>query len=243
MSRQARIFGEYLHVIIRGIGKQILFEDDADRRFFLSSLKKYGKETEIKYLAYCLMNNHVHLLIQDANHNIALLMKKINVCYAQYYNTKYERTGHLFQNRYKSEVIDNYPYLMNVYRYILNNPANAGLCSASAYPWSSYHDFGKNDRLTDTNIIKQIMGNDTDIATFLSQESESEITEPEEYRHTDAWAISVIRETLNIKSGTELQQLDKKQRNAALSILSSKGISIRQLERLTGITRGVIQNI
>ena len=108
-----------MHIIVRGIGKQILFEDDSDRRTYLSFLKKYRGETEITIFAYCLMENHVHLLIQDRNGAAPLFMKKMGVSYAQYYNRKYDRIGHLFQDRYKSERIEDDAYLLTVFRYIL----------------------------------------------------------------------------------------------------------------------------
>lgn len=79
MSREARKTGKYLHIVVRGIGKQILFEDDADRNKYLFLLKKYSEETGISILAYCLMENHVHMLVDDADGMISSFMKKIGV--------------------------------------------------------------------------------------------------------------------------------------------------------------------
>ena len=83
MPRQARQLSEsgYLHLIVRGIGKQILFEDREDRLFFLSRLKRFCAETNVSVLAYCLMENHVHLLVHDQEHSTPLLMKKLGVPY------------------------------------------------------------------------------------------------------------------------------------------------------------------
>ena len=92
MSRQPRVAGEYLHIIVRGIGKQLLFEDTSDNEKYLFFLKKYAAECRITLLAYCLMENHVHLLLRDSDSAISVFMKKIGVCYAQYFNRKYNRT-------------------------------------------------------------------------------------------------------------------------------------------------------
>lgn len=167
MPRQARQTGEYLHIIVRGNGKQILFEDDADRKKYLSLLQKYSAETGIIILAYCLMDNHVHLLIRDAAGAASVFMKKTGVSYVLYYNTKYERTGHLFQDRYKSEVIDSDAYLLAVYRYILNNPAKAGICAAEKYLWSSYREYGKTEGLTDTGMLREMIGDKATLSGFL----------------------------------------------------------------------------
>ena len=108
--------------MIRGIGKQILFEDDKDRLRFIDSLEKYKAEESILLHAFCLMENHVHLLVQDTCGKLDLFMKKLEGSYAFYYNRKYERTGTLFQERYKSEPVDSDPYYMSVLRYIIRNP-------------------------------------------------------------------------------------------------------------------------
>ena len=139
MPRQPRTAGEYLHIIVRGLGKQILFEDTRDRERYLSYLKKYAAEAEIAILAYCLMENHVHLPVRDMQGAVSVFMKKMGVSYAQYYNRKYDRTGHLFQDRYQSEVVTDDAYLLSAYRYILNNPRKAGICRAEDYPCGSWN--------------------------------------------------------------------------------------------------------
>ena len=241
MPRQPRMTGEFLHIIVRGIGKQILFEDTSDREKYLSFLQKYSSEMRIDILAYCLMENHVHLLVRDAHTAISGFMKKMGVSYAQYYNWKYERTGHLFQDRYKSENITDDTYLLSVFRYILNNPSKAGICQAEAYPWSSYHEYGKSSGLTNTEMLYEMIGNDADFQRFMEQPDNSEHLEADIRRKDDTWALEMLQKELHITSGTQLQQFDKEKRDAALALMKKKGLSIRQLERLTGINRGVIQ--
>jgi len=241
IPRQLRKTGEYLHVIVRGIGKQILFEDAEDNKKYLLYLQKYAKEAGISILAYCLMENHVHLLIHDQDGNISVFMKKMGVSYAQYFNRKYERTGHLFQDRFKSEVIKNEVYLLSVYRYILNNPVKAGICRAAEYPWSSYQEYKGKGFITDTEILRKLIGNEKDFRAFMRQSDETEHMESEKRKKDDKWAQQVIQNILGVTSSTQLQQFDRIKRDEALALLKKKGLTVRQLERLTGINRGVIQ--
>lgn len=241
MSRQARENSEYLHLIVRGVGKQILFEDDSDYEKYLSLLDKYAKETGIIILAYCLMGNHVHLLVRDTEAAVSMFMKRLGVSYAQYFNRKYERTGHVFQDRYKSDCVANDAYLLSVFRYILNNPQNAGICSAQKYPWSSYHEYGKKNCLTDSELLCGMIGSEESFQEFMRQVDETEHMEAETRKRDDAWALETLKKTLDITSGTQIKAWDRSLRNSALALLKEKGITVRQLERLTGINRGVIQ--
>ena len=243
MSRQPRQFGGsgYLHIIVRGIGKQILFEDRTDRVFFLTALKRFSREVDITVLAYCLMENHVHLLVHDVNEQTPLLMKKIGVSYSTYFNRKYERSGHLFQDRYLSEVVRDERSLLIVFRYILNNPQKAGLGPAFAYEWSSFSEYGDSNAFTDTSLLCSLIGDKKSYIRFLSSNQQDVCMEYEPYRRDDEWAKAIIRSCLKAESGTVLQQYDRLQRDDVLRTLKRKGLSVRQLERLTGINRGVIQ--
>ena len=245
MPRQARqsSASEYQHIIVRGIGKQVLFEDRKDYLYFLSKQKDYCAETQVKVCSYCLMENHVHLLLLDEVGKTALLMKKLGVSYSYYFNHKYERVGHLFQDRYMSEAILDDAYLLTVFRYILNNPVKAGICPAEAYEWSSYHAYGAHDSFADTRLLEEMIGGKDDYVRFLAVEDEAVCMEYQAPPHDDAWAERIIRKKLGVSSGTALQQMDRQQRNEAIQLLKREGLTTRQIERLTGISRGVIQNV
>ena len=103
MPRTARKIGNsgFYHIVARGIGKQIIFEEENDYLLFLGLLKKYLKEEDAVLHAYCLMDNHFHLLLK-IDSGMDRLMKKISTAYVFYFNNKYERVGHLFQDRYRS---------------------------------------------------------------------------------------------------------------------------------------------
>ncbi len=243
MARQARQLSKsgYLHLIVRGIGKQILFEDREDRLYFLSILERFCTETGVRMLAYCLMENHVHLLVFDSEGETPLLMKKIGVSYSRYYNRKYERSGHLFQDRYLSETVEDENYLLAVFRYILTNPEKAGLGFAADYEWSSFSLYGETDSFVDTSLFSALIGSRDEYIAFLYKGKDDDCMEYESPRRDDEWAKAVIRKHLHAESGTVLQSYDRERRDAAIRELKSQGLSIRQLERLTGINRGVIQ--
>ena len=241
MPRKPRAKGQFFHVIVRGIGKQILFENDQDRNKFLELLERYRDETDIAIMAYCLMENHVHLLVNDPSESMPLFMKKLGISYASYYNKKYDRVGHLFQDRYKSEPILDDRGLLNVYRYILNNPVKAHISQVNKYEWSSYREFGRSGALTDTAILVKLIGDKSKLDAFLLENTDYEGIEFQPSRHDDDWALEMIRKTLGVESGTALQQMTRAERDENLAKLKEKGISVRQLERLTGINRNVIQ--
>lgn len=245
MTRSPRANGEFLHVVVRGIGQQILFEEDADRSYYLNHLARFCEETQVSLLAYCLMGNHVHLLVQDTKGNVSNLMKKVGVSYAGYYNKKYLRSGHLFQDRFKSETISNEQYLISVFRYILKNPEKAGICPASEYRWSSYSDYEAGRRkapgITSTEFMRGVMSEFGGFEQVMAQADGDEHLEADRPARDDGWALAMVKETLGCKSGTELQSLPRNERNEALRRLKAAGLSVRQISRVTGINRGVVQ--
>jgi putative transposase len=131
--------GAIYHVTGRGNNKKEIFQnvDDADRFLEIVSeaVAKYG----IIVHAYCLMINHYHFLIETPNGNLSLAMKHINQLYTQWLNKRYEKVGHVFQGRFKSKLIESDSQLLEVCRYIVNNPVRAGIADKPKdYSWSSY---------------------------------------------------------------------------------------------------------
>lgn len=243
MPRRARVFSRsgYMHIIIRGVGRQILFENDCDYRRFLATLERYCLETGVRICAYCLMENHVHLLVWDHKTSISLLMKKVGVSYSRYYNRKYERTGHLLQDRYLSEIIEGNRNFLMVFRYILRNPQKAGICKASEYPWSSYALYEKPLAFMELSQIHRLLGDQKNYEEFINETADDRFMEYETHYYDDKWAQEILCQCLNIKSGTILQTYDRKERNLAIRLLKSNGLTNRQIERLTGISRNIVQ--
>ncbi len=141
MPRVPRILfeGAFYHVYNRGVEKRPLFLDNRDRKTFLQILGDTVQECHLRLFAYCLMDNHFHLLLQTTLANLPEAMQKLEGQYAHYLNLRYERIGPLFQGRYKSRLVDTESYFPTLVRYIHRNPFEGGMAiHLEDYPWSSY---------------------------------------------------------------------------------------------------------
>ncbi|MEA1940258.1 MAG: transposase [Candidatus Caldatribacteriota bacterium] len=143
MSRHPREYSKagVYHVMLRGNERKNIIIDHYDKEKFINTIFKVKKNNVFKLYAYCIMSNHVHLIIKEEKEQISDIMKKIAVSYAYYFNCKYKRVGHVFQDRFKSEAIENEAYLLSVIRYVHNNPEKAEICRKETYSWSSYHNY------------------------------------------------------------------------------------------------------
>lgn len=156
MSRTARLLLENVcyHVISRGNQRQCIFNKDEDFMRYLDILKKCKKRFKVSLYAYCLMNNHVHLVLEvDPPATLSKAMQTINQSYARYYNYVYKKSGHLWQGRFKSFIINKDRYLFDCINYIESNPVRAKIViSPLFYQWSSYsaRTLGINGALLDT---------------------------------------------------------------------------------------------
>lgn len=141
MSRPLRIeFPNALyHVTARGDRREDIFEDDEDRRAFLRTLHQVVDQFNWLCYAWCLMDNHYHLLVQTPDANLSKGMRQLNGVFTQYSNRRHRRTGHLFQGRFKAILVDSDAYLLELSRYIVLNPLRARLVRrVQDWPWSSY---------------------------------------------------------------------------------------------------------
>ena len=151
MPRQARldIPGALHHIMVRGINKSTIFEDDEDREQFLNRLGGNITDARASVYAFALMTNHAHVLFKSGKPGISAVMRKQLTWYAQYYNRRHLRSGHLFENRYKSILCDEDNYLLALIRYIHLNPIRAGIVGTveelDRYPWSG-HSFLMGER-------------------------------------------------------------------------------------------------
>ena len=126
MPRAARIkfFDSVFHIMVRSISDVDLYREDRDKDKYLELIKRYQEQFGFKVYAYCIMNTHGHLIVDANGADISKIMHGINQCYAQYFNRKYKRHGHVFQDRFKSKIITDESYLINLSAYIHNNPSD-----------------------------------------------------------------------------------------------------------------------
>lgn len=249
MPRVARKISKtgFYHIIIRGVNKDTIFKDDSDRNKFLHLLKYYKIQLNCKVYAYCLMSNHVHLLIEDKKSNIGELMKNITCVYAGEFNKKYNRVGHLFQDRYKSQNVENQNYLLRLIRYIHRNPEKAGICKTENYKWSSYNEVIYGAKIIDRDFILSIYN---DNKFYAINEFKKQMTE----NHDDILDSAYIKEKLSDAEASRfLEHLIKTKQIPEITTINLteivdkikeiKPISKDQLIRVMGIKRSTFYKI
>ncbi len=243
-SRTTSSTGMY-HVVIRGMDRLCMFEQENDYKKYLDLLSLYKEECDFSLYAYCLMTNHVHMVIRVNTVSLETIFRKINTHYAVWFNMKYQRTGHLQQERFYSEPIEDYTYLLTATRYIHQNPLKAGLetVPGESYRWSSIHDYyNLNDSVTDISFILDMMAHDAFLDYNGTTASDKCLDiDTVKKRLPDDVAKEIIQKISNCSSSTDFQKLPVLQRNEYLSQIHAEGVSTRQLNRLTGISVGIIQ--
>lgn len=244
MPRKTRIYGEsgYMHIISRGVAKQIIFEDEQDHKVFISLMQMYSIETGVTVIAYCLMDNHYHMLIQTKGDSVSKFIHHLGTKYSIYYNAKYDRTGHLFQDRFKSENVEDESYFMTVFRYIIRNPETAGICKTEEYKWHSLYHPESINKFVDLRVPIGIAGGVNKLRKFVLTDNNDECMD---YKNviSDEDALKIIHDKLGLKSGTEISKMPKQQRDSAVITLTRNGLTIRQISRLTGVARSTIARI
>ncbi len=254
MSRQARQkskTGVY-HVMVRGINRQQIFHDDEDCRRFLGILQRVKKDSDSRVLAYCLMVNHVHLLLQEGEEKISQVMKKLGTSYAWYYNSKYQRSGHVFQDRYRSECVEDDQYLLTVMRYIHQNPVKAGMTDRpDRYLWSSCGSYyGSAEVFTDlveSSLILEMFSPDKvkardSMREFMEASNEDTCLEDKgRTRIKDEVLQAKILQIMNNRPLSELHLMARKERDEILHrIKQIEGTTMRQVAKITGVGLNIV---
>lgn len=248
--RSARLRGEsdIYHVVARGVGRQIIFEDDYDRLCFLRLLGQELEEHDGALLAWCLMDNHVHLLLRLELDKLSQLVRTVNSSYAIHFNKRHDRVGHLFQGRFSSEPVDSEPYLLMVIRYIHQNPVRAGTSdTCDSYRWSSYHALVTGEEgavpVARDDVI-DLFGGIGELVEFHSRLDESitclDVNRGGRRYLEDEDARIVATSVLGDMRLEEVASLPRGRRDAAIRAMLSARLSIRQVERLTGVSRGIV---
>lgn len=248
MPRQARKHSEtgIYHIMLRGINQQQIFEDDEDNQKFLWILRECREISEYKLLAYCLMGNHIHLLIKEGKEPLELIFKRICGRFVYWYNIKYQRSGHLFQDRFKSEPVDNDAYLLSVIRYIHQNPVKAGISrKAEDYPYSSWREYLTEAWITDVSYVQTIISVE-DLIDFHKQSGDEkclDLSDKPTVRLTDEQAKKAMKRLTGCENVADFQRMTAANREKAIQKLKNAHLSLRQISRLTGVSLMVIRGI
>lgn len=259
-AREKSDFGFY-HVIIRGVNRQQIFECDTDYRKFVRILKKQTLsrldlkgnylEPHCAIYAYCLMGNHVHLLVKELDEKIGNTIKRISSAYVYYFNHKYKRVGHLFQERFKSQPVNDWDYFLTLVRYIHQNPVKAHIVKdLKEYQWSSWSEYIGLQEVpfcaTD-EVLKRISVDELVklVEKPMTAQEEANCKDADKKRRrktfSDDEVWGVIKKLCGAKNISEFQALPRPLQKLVLGKARRKGIMVKTLCRLTGASVSLIQ--
>ena len=245
MSRQSRTYSDskVYHIMFRGVNYQNLFEEEQDYKKLIETILCVKAEMNFQIYAYCFMTNHVHLVLKERNaKDISLIMKRILTKYSRWYNIKYCRTGALIANRYKSVPVEIDEYFLNLIRYVHQNPLKAGIVSdISNYKYCSYNEYIHKQLLTDTDFVMEMM-NIKEFKEFHLELEKYNFKISDGKKKTDEALTWDIKREFGIENPKQISKLEKSQRNYILRKLKEE-YPIRQLQRITGVSRGVISKL
>lgn len=248
MPRKARkksATGIY-HVIFRGNNKQIIFEHKEDFEKLLEFITVFKDECKYEIYAYCLMDNHIHLLLKEGEYGLDREMSRIAGNYARWFNFKYHKCGHLFQDRFLSEPVEDARYFLTVLRYIHQNPFKAKMESeVGHYKWTSFDAYKKmNNELVDIYEALAYFQKPNDCVKYMKEANNDRCLENyPSGRIPDEDVINIICDICHCDSPTFLQSATLLVRNQWISELLDYGFPVRQLSRVTGISPVIISEI
>lgn len=252
MPRHARKIsntGVY-HIMLRGINRQTIFEDEEDKERLLETIQKYKEVSQYQIYAYCIMSNHIHLLIKETEDSISDSIKRISSSYVFWYNNKYKRCGHLFQERFNSEAVENDEYFLTVVRYIHQNPVKAGLVKKmSDYKWSSYNEYLDRAIIVDSGFVLNMLSSNRKKALELFRNLNSKTNDDTCLEIVEKIKVSdtELKECFlkfGLMNPIEIRQLEKNKRDEIIKEMKSfNGVTIRQLSRVTGVSKSVIARV
>lgn len=246
MPRGARKISQtgIYHIMLRGIDKRNIFLRTDDYKKFIEYILRAKEIIEFKLYAYCLMPNHVHLLLQIDSDNLGDAIKRITVGYAQYHNIHYGRTGHLFQNRYRSEAVETDSYFLTVLRYIHQNPVKATIVkNIQDYQWSSYKEYLDSEPvITDPIFVLSYFENMKSFISFIEEKNDDVCLEYDEKKR---WLDGELKEYISTITGKmTVSELDARTKQEMITqIRMETGASNRQLSKVLNIGRGILNRM
>lgn len=234
------------HIIFRGVNRRQVFFDDEDYKTFLNQLKRYKPICGYKLYAYCLMGNHIHLLMREGHESLEKTFKRIGPAFSYRHNGKYERVGHMFQDRYYSEPVENPFYFLRVIRYIFQNPVKAGICNKpEEYKYSNaYKLLNEKDDFTDSDEIFELISPE-ELRKFCNEKNDDnclDIEDTNRFFVSDELAEQFILEEYGTLSPDPGKGASRKEFLNSFAKLRKQFVSIRQFSRITGVSRYILMN-
>lgn len=256
LPRPPRLYGysKVYHIILKGIDDQDIFYDYQDRKFFLKQISITKKEFNYSVYSYCLMGNHVHMVIKVQDVFLSKCIQSLLIRYVYYFNKKYKRKGPLVQNRFKSKNVENLQYFIDVCRYVHRNPENAGIELTQNYEWSSYQEYVGRKRIVDKNVLLHYFDNDVNrfIEDTIKNINEDNIEDYLEYeligKINDEQLINIIMNKFKIQDVSDVPIFFKNKGGEELEkcireIRDIQGTNKNQVARVTRLGRRMIEKI
>lgn len=239
MSRESRqtIKSSFFHVMVQGLNKEYIFNSNIDKKVYLKNIKNIKLQYNIEVIAYCIMDNHAHLLLKvNTTSDLSKFMHKINTLYALYYNKKNNRVGYVFRDRYKSQIIYSEKQLYACINYIHNNPVKAKICNnQSDYKYSSFKEYNAN------MFFKG--GYFEDIVDI--EEKEKNITFLEDEEQKDVEIKNYINSFLE-QNNLDINNLKKNRKQLEILVITLKdeyNIPYRKISEYLNIGREILRKI
>ena len=238
------------HIIIRGNDRNDIFYDNQDRYVFLKILEETKEKFKIEIYSYCLMNNHVHIVLKIKDEFLSKAMQSLGIKYSLYFNKKINRNGHLFQNRFFSKKIENFNYFLTVCKYVHRNPEKAMIDKTENYKWSSFKEYVGKEKLINKKVLLHYFNND--ISEFkrytLKNDDKEQLYNLAEFelirKLTEEELSEIIKDKYDLENASDITLLDEEQRSCIiLGLREIKGTSLAQISRVTRITEYFIKNI
>ena len=246
MPRSARIpsRSNIYHVMMRGVNRQNIFEEDEDRLCFMRHLAACRKASGFRLYAFVLMSNHVHLLMEPAGEPLDNAIRRIGTRYGLWFNQKYQRVGHLFQDRYRSEPVESGSYFITVLRYILQNPVKAGMVEhPGAWRWSSFLAYEKGKGvLTDTAYALGFFSGREELVEYLARPNEDAVMDEEAFdrRLREDLAKEKMTRISGCASVSAFQELARPSQREYAVRMYREGLSAGQISRITGLSKTTV---
>ena len=233
----------FYHVVTKGAGDQVIFEDSADRALYLQLLEDAADSFKVEIHAYCLMSNHVHLLIRDMDCDLSPFMKQVNERYAMSFAKNVGRTGNVFRTPFWSEAVESESYYLSALRYIHANPEPAGICATADYPWSSYRAYMGSSSFVTTDLALDLLGGAEAFSEFSSHGAKYALPFSESRLHhhlspDELWYIAC--EAVGRDAILELRKMERRERQPYIESLVAAGFTQREICRVTGLGKNSV---
>jgi REP element-mobilizing transposase RayT len=232
--------------MLRGVNRDPIFLEDEDRERFLGALQAAREASGCRVLAYCLMDNHVHLVLRTTTEPLGATVKRVGVRYAGWFNRKYGRAGHLFQDRFKSVPVEDDAHLITLLRYVWNNPVEAGMVRhPDHYLWSSRRIFGHPSRLVDGAELDRLLSDDPLAADSgrTVEPHEGSLPRGPAPRYSDSEALALLEQACGADRPERFVALDGQTQRRAVRDLRVRSVSFAQLARVTGLSPSTLKRL